>query len=675
VANVSSVTAPLHVPQSNGFLELKGLWLLVRRQWKRFALVSAAVAAALWLAYLFYPFAYTATATLMLDPRPWNVAPGNPVLPGIGSDPAAVESEVQFMQSSDFVWGVIQRLQLDTDQAFTRTLPVSVDSQGWKDAAVARLVKNMTVTRKGLTYVVEAGFTDKTPERAARIANGIALAYVDAQTSGRSGITQEATDWLKERIFVLKRKVRASEQALSDFKAAHAIVAAGEGNTSQERLVIELTRQLGIAQAEAANAQARLESLKKTNLRQIADGNGDLQSATLTNLRSQYATITREYSEAATVYGERHPGFITAKLQIESIGGQINQEISRLRSRVAQDYTSARAKAELISARLSDASRPKDTDPELAELKRIAEADRSLYEQYLSREKDLRSREALETHDVSIISAAVPPSRPAKPKFSVTVVAIAFLSLVCGGATALVCDLQGMKIVRSRHQLRAMGMNRAVMLPLFEKTGGRELFKAALRHLLPALRGIQTVLVTSAQAGEGVTTVARAVADMLAEMGKNTLLLDMSYRDVADENTLRDGLADVVFGIMMPDQVMQRQDNGLQVFTAGQVSGHVQYRKLFSHPKFTELMDRFQQRFDAIIIDAPPALTVAGETPLLDYVDRVVLVTQWGKSTMSKVDAAATLLAGQEPHFVLGVANKVETGKLSMYEQDTVFQA
>src|SRR5262245_31508093 len=88
------------VGESASLLDFRGLWLTVRRRVRLIGAIVGAVLIATAAALLIIPPRYSATAVVLVDPRQPRVTSSESVLSGIGSDAAAVESQVDLISSS-----------------------------------------------------------------------------------------------------------------------------------------------------------------------------------------------------------------------------------------------------------------------------------------------------------------------------------------------------------------------------------------------------------------------------------------------------------------------------------------------------------------------------------------------------------------------------------------------
>ncbi|MGE0613590.1 MAG: Wzz/FepE/Etk N-terminal domain-containing protein, partial [Hyphomicrobiales bacterium] len=208
-------------------LDLPQLLSILRRH-ARLILATLAIAV---LAAVAYRAAvapqYTASATILVDPREQRVLGTKAVIEGIGQDAAFVESQVGLIQSSALSAHVVDKLKLTEDPEFAQGNVLSRmvgllrggaatgdpmhDAQVLRNETIERFREHLTVRRRGLTYVLDVQFNSADPDKAARIANAIADAYIEDQIAMKSGATAGASRWLGNRIDELRQRVGASE--------------------------------------------------------------------------------------------------------------------------------------------------------------------------------------------------------------------------------------------------------------------------------------------------------------------------------------------------------------------------------------------------------------------------------------------------------------------------------
>src|SRR5271163_5027475 len=99
-------------------LDLPTIWLILRWRARLIAGITMATIALAVAALLILPQKYQATTIVLVDPRDPHVTDTPAVLSGIGTDAAAVESQVEIIHSSVLVGKVINSLNLANDSEF-----------------------------------------------------------------------------------------------------------------------------------------------------------------------------------------------------------------------------------------------------------------------------------------------------------------------------------------------------------------------------------------------------------------------------------------------------------------------------------------------------------------------------------------------------------------------------
>lgn len=391
----------------------------------KIAMIAALLLAAFLGAFSLLAFPYRATALVLVDPRQQYVTPTQDVLPAIGTDAATLESVVQIVQASGF----LSRLLEDLDVSADPELADVPDADPREKLAAFR--KNLTVERRGATYLVDITYSSRDPERAAAYANAVAQAFVDGQNKARTDAAENAAGSLSARLGELRGKLRATEAAAAAFKIGSGIIDAGADSTLAQREISELSEQIALARTRTEQAKARYEHLESASA--AGDGGGASPSAELTLLRRQQADLNRAKAQLSRTYGSRHPRIADVESQLEALEGQIRKEETRVAGGLKQQYDVARQQQQAFEddlARLSlAAGRTDEAKVQLADLERQAAADRAIYEQYLARFKATDEQKMLEVDDVRIVSPAIPPLRSTRPSMLLIAAVLGLFSL------------------------------------------------------------------------------------------------------------------------------------------------------------------------------------------------------------------------------------------------------
>lgn len=153
------------------------------------------------------------------------------------------------------------------------------------------------------------------------------------------------------------------------------------------------------------------------------------------------------------------------------------------------------------------------------------------------------------------------------------------------------------------------------------------------------------LIITSAIANEGKSTVAINLAYTLAESGANVLLMDCDLRNPTLRRLLRvrpdykAQLTSLLTGTATLEEcIFKYPKMNCDVLLAGTTPPNP--AELLSSPQMKTLLDRLSENYDYIICDAPPASMVTDAAALSQFCDGVILVVRQNMSTRDQVWAA-----------------------------------
>ncbi len=182
---------------------------------------------------------------------------------------------------------------------------------------------------------------------------------------------------------------------------------------------------------------------------------------------------------------------------------------------------------------------------------------------------------------------------------------------------------------------------------------------------------LKTLLVTSAQSGEGKSTVAANLAWVLARRGeRRVLLIEAGAKtagvpalfQIASFSAVNCGLMDLLNGSTRLSETLCRIDpNGLYVMTAGRQStgDAVEVAAALASSGGERLTRELSKHFDLIVIDAPAMLESAEVERLASVADATVLVARAGHTHREVVAEAIKLIPERRRCGV--VLNEAET--------------
>jgi len=604
---------------------------------------------------------YQATATIVVDPRNANVTQGAGVLANIGGDPIAIESIVQVAKTNNFLSALATRLKLAKNSDAAEL-----------EAAIESLQTGLSISRRGTTYVIDVTASNRSAEESARIANAAAQAIIDDQHALRSNVDDKTANDIDERLTGVRSRLDRAESAAAELKAELKLTDAGQGSTLLQRRVFELNQQRVLASARVAEAQARYEQLRR--LQGNLDDNVELSSASaaLNLLRSQRALLLRQSADQMTSLGPRHPAILALNAQIGEIDRQIVNELARTLRAAHTDLLEAQQAEAALARQLQDVQQESDSlGPKIVkldELDREAKAERTVYEQLLTRRRELAGTQDLEPNDIHFVSPATTPTR-LKPGMPVRLGIAGALGLLCGLAAAALRESAKPRAApavrptapparpekaktRIAPATRARGERTGERLATFAgatvvgqapRTTAADPGEGEAADLTPYMADLvaalhsrrapglgAVIMVASAHRGAGASSVAESLAAALAK-GRDPALLIEAAPPARERGRRGLGLLDVLASqTELRRALVEYVDLRFKTlpFGGATVSRRAPVVDLIRSVKMRALVRLCRRSFAFVVIDAPPALEFDYARDLAELSDTLVYVAE-----------------------------------------------
>ena len=661
-------------------LDLRSGLRFLRRNWVRIVATALVIALVGLLAAFLLFNKYVATALILVDPRDAKVTQAPEVLSNIGPDSIAIESLVQVANSDGFMSKVVDALNLMNDDEFAGSGATEADRHA---RTLEKLKAAVRVDRRGMTYVIEVDASTRQRAQSAMIANKVAQMIVEDQSRIRFGSNERAAGWIAEHIDEMRDRLHTAEEAAAALKAKLKVTDAGQGFTLQERRVSELNAQLVLASARTAETRARYDQLRAAGSAAPESLPGTIESPVLSSLRQDYAKLTRQVADQATVFGDRYPEVQSLKAQLADNKRQIAAEVGRMIGSARSDFMQAQGREASLAQQVRDAQSESGElgrqIVQLGEIDREAKAQRSVYEQLLTRQKELTELQNLQPSEFRIVSPAVPPIRTNVPKLPLLAAACGILGLLGGLGSAAFAENMRRTIVTQAQAERLSGVPVVGIVPKV-KTLPRQQAGAQLSSEIAAWVGdlgpmvvperegeSRVILVTSAKAGEGKSVIASHLAACLAGMVENVLLIE-AQAPVKARELQRPGLLDVLRQKSKLDRALvDHPSEQFSLLPFGRSAGLDPdlVGSLLGGPKMIEAIRSCRDLYQAIIIDGPAVSEANHAAGLAAAADLTLLVVEWDATDQSFVPYALDRL---HPKSAAIVFNKVDLGRYALFE-------
>jgi polysaccharide biosynthesis transport protein len=715
-------------------INIDQLMAIARRQW---IVVAAAVVAALAVGTAYLVTAvplYTASTSVLIDRGNSEVVQQLSTIGGVLDDESSVLSQVELLKSDTIGLATVDNLKLYDNSEFMssggsflgtatssiRALLSSIGltsrstgdlidpSEARRRSALGRLKGGLAIQRVGRAYVLEIAYTSPSPGLAATIANAVAEAYINDKLDAKYQATRRAGEWLQDRIEELRQQSLASDLAVQKFRAANGLVTAGNGLVSDQQLT-ELNSALIVARADTARAQARYDRIQEI----LASGQTDaivtdaLDSSVINTLRQKFLNASKLESEISKRLGPDHVQAVRLRQEMSEYNRLMFDELKRIAESYQSELEVSRSRERNITEGVRKATSvsvaASETQVQLRELERSSEAYKNLYQTFLQRYQEAVQQQSFPVTEARIISKAVGPGGPSSPRKPLVIAISVLFGLMIGAGIGAFREFRD-RFFRTGDQIRdVLGVEYLGATPAIVKKADtsvaspvdREVhfrnsvsnfamnyplssFSETLRSCKIAIdlniaKASKIVGVVSTLPGEGKSTIALNLAQVLAKSGR-TLLIDTDLRNPGTTRAIgqhaQAGLIQVLTeGLPYTSVLLHDPASGLDVLPVVVKRRITHSSELLASPQMHQLLSRVSAEYDYVVLDLPPLAPVVDARSIAGRIDGFIMVVEWG--VVSRKVVQQTLVAEHQiAERTLGVVlNKVDVQKLKLYRE------
>ncbi len=503
--------------------------------------------------------------------------------------------------------------------------------------------------------VIQIRVTTGSPSQSSRIANEVSKQYITARLDAKLAATREATRWLNERVEELRAELEAAEEAVT---AASSEITdrVGQSSAVLRQQLSALSEGYASSSARRSIAQIRyqraLNALKDTN--RIAALAEFQNSDMVTRYRTEELELLSERATLENLVPEGHERLNAIDARITNARANMRSEAERvvgaLESEVAialSEESEFEAKVRALETRIQE---QEASEIELRQLEREAEASRLIYENFLGRLKETTQQEKLEEADAVVLSPAEPPAWADSASKKRTLVLGGFVGALGGLGLVVLLDRLN-RTFRGYDELQdATGLPMLGAVPSVGRGVERSdvinyVLDKPTSHLAEAIRNMRTsilfskiddppkvVMFTSTVPEEAKSTTSLLLAVTSAQMGRSAIIVDCDLRRPSLHTGLQNehedmiGLRDVLEGtVTLQDACYQDEDTGLFVLTShSEASMATNAADILASERFASIVRSLRERFDLVILDAPPILSVTDARIISPHADAVL---------------------------------------------------
>jgi succinoglycan biosynthesis transport protein ExoP len=589
--------------------------------------------------------------------------------------------------------------------------------------AISAFLQKLDVQRVG-GYVIEIDFTSQAPDRAMQIANAVVDAYLKGQLNAKYQASQRASDWLQQRLQVLHEQATAAEQAVVEFKTKNKLVASEgkqwEGSGSpillvHEQQMAELSGQLLTARKQTGEAQAKLSRIEAILRDEFAENVNATVSDSLNNpitsgLRSKYLELVNREANWSQRYGRDHSAVVNIRTQLKEIRSSMRDELERIAESYKSTYAIAKRAQEDLEKRWTEAvaewqGANQGSVVSLRGLESSAQSYRSLYDNLLQRYTESIQQQSFPVAEFRLISSADDAVKKSGSRALMALAVALVGGIGCGTGLALLRELLD-RVFRTSGQIQSIldaeclalvpstqdVQRNSTSLPA-PMTIGKEIdpfrvvvdspvsqFAEAIHTIKFAadragdVRKSKVIAFTSALPGEGKTTIAAALAQVIAQIGRTVVLVDCDLRNPTLSRRLAPrascGFVDVVSGTKsLEASIWKDPGTGLAFLPAGSVKGLVYIAEILGSDAARNLFDKLRESYQYVIVDLSPLAPVVDARATTQLVDAYVMIVKWGSTKIDVVRHGLSMAPGVQQNLLGVVLNQTDFTRLKSYDE------
>lgn len=616
------------------------------------------------------------------------------------TDEEFLQTQVRILQSDDLAMQTVRALRLQDRPEF-RVRPAEAQSMAPFSPAeemqlIGRFRAGLGVQLIRSSRLVELKFASADPKLAADVVNALADTYIESNFRKKYESTVQASEWMAGQLKELRMKMEKSHGALVGYERSNQIYSLNEGQNVTVQKLGELSRELTLAQSERF---ARESQWRLVQSRRIDDLPAVAQNAFVQTLQQRQSELKDQYAETRATFGPKYPRVQQLERQLAEVQSQLDAEKQKVANRIESEYQAAVQRESLLRGAVEGQKTEANVmNARLVEynlLKREYETNQQLYENLLQRLKEAGISAGLRSNNVHVIDRGRPPLAPVRPRKALNVMVSLLVGFVLGCVLALFSEYLDNSVKTPEEVEQLVGLPALGIIPAVSSVNGRaaqralpgpestastsdlatmvqpqsvvsEAYRALRTSILlsTSKHPPQVILITSGQPREGKTTTALNLAITLAQRGDRVVLIDSDLRRPrvhrAFQMSNQAGLSSYLAGAAPLDQIPRAVPRipNLFVITAGPTPPNP--AELLSSEPVSTLFEELRRQFDFVVLDSPPAITVADAMILAAHADGVILVAHGGVTTRDSLRHARKLLAGSNARMLGVVLNNVD---------------
>jgi succinoglycan biosynthesis transport protein ExoP len=658
-------------------VHLRDYWKIIwQGRWSILAVFFLTVAASAVWTFMQTPV-YQATTTVEVQPKARQIAAGQD-LSGLGAagygwfaEEKYHNTQVEIIKSRDVAERVVEQLGLGSHPDF-----VEVDDV----PDVFR--KMLKVNPRRDTGLIEISIVSSDPEQCARWVNAVATTYVKRNYEKAQENMADSVDAIRAQLDELRSELLEAESRRVTILGDTEIY----NSENQEAI---LTQTLTTYNAELSTVQIRRNTLE-TTLNKVSDlqlSGGDMLSipelADDPSIRELYRNkieLERDLESAKVELLPGHPYYDKKDKELARVVQRINEKMSEvlgtIQNRLDAAITQERSLKGKINLTKADSLDVAKRTSKYDVVRIDAETHKAIFDLVAQAMNEVQLGAQLMTNNVAVLDEARAPRYPIAPRKRLNLAIGVFLGVFLGIALVFFLDYLDNTFRTSEDIEKYLQLSVLGVVPKLQEEGlAHRAVKEAYTSLRTSIifssknRKRKVILTTSVGPQEGKSSTVANLGRTLAQSGDRTIILDCDLRrptqhlihDVAREPGMTNYLAAPEGETDWRPFIKTSSTPNLDILSCGPIPPNP--AELLSSSNFKDLLDSLRESYDWILVDSPPASSLADAPVLAELVDMIVLVIKHNATDRDNVAKGLQRLRAVDAVVAGAVLNNVDISR------------
>jgi capsular exopolysaccharide synthesis family protein len=582
-----------------------------------------------------------------------------------------IETQVALIESRSLIRDVIKQLGLneipefnskssvvffadlsDSFSSFLVNLGIKEESSGSIEPDpynpyIDEVLERLKVAQLKNSRILEISFQGNDPTLVAEITNSLTTGYIDKSLRLFNMLEGNTAGWMDSKLEELNVKLKNSEKELQNFKKSKKFIEAKGGRDLVSKKWSEISQELAKATAERLQLESQmreLQVLKDDPLKLLLSQPFSFNS-NLSELQKKYARLNNELSALLKSKTPQHPDVVLLSNNLNILKQKIPSEVENFLSSLKINLKAIINREQILEKSLEkQRNEIMQSDSDFVQFKFLmqeVELNEKLYSEILNRKKELEVTSNFNSSNIRIVDKAEIPYLPIKPKKGRNIILAIFIGLFGGFLLIFIQESQDKALKRIEDIEDSLSYFHWGSVAVFPKeylsspfTHPEEFRSLKTQFLLRTKDSPNKIfLITSPKPEEGKTFIASNLAVFLGNSGKKVLVIDGDSYNPKIASLFNSKQKPGYLDDLQNCSHIAHKTSSNNVWVAspgGGILKNIEPSDVFLSNAFQSFIKEAENKFDYILIKAPPVLATPDAQVLEKLCHGIILVIQSG---------------------------------------------